>query len=673
MIALTGLDREATLALLGSATTRAHVERVHRQTAGNPLFITQLAHAAGGPDMVRAGLDDAIAEHIAAVSADVSAVLELAAVAGTRFDLRVVTAAAAVPPLGRTPAQVSQALAAAEATGLVTRDSGEELGFVHALIRDHLYSRVDAGTRAQLHAALADVLPRVYVAGGLPVDLLAHHYYRAWPERAASIAARAQRTAGDHAAAALDFAKAGEFYRRGLDLVAMEQGFDDHEFHADLLAATGEAALASGDLDSARAAYAAMTHLAGEHGLLRVRVRASLGTVYTFATERSDDDALDCLTAALRDALGSVAGAIRWQELLAEGIAAVLRYRPVEGRAVLDEALARHPEASGRLLSAGWEQQHPAAQLTTARALVADASADQLGASVRLWASEVATGQRALADRPATSAGRGADSSGSRQARWELMLWRITVATATGRLTRADRLISAAQERLDRIGVPALAVARSASLRVQRAYLGLLRGDSGAFVSGLEGSSSFWSRRHSISPAIEGYLAALAGQQEAAHAVCDTLVDEIEDGELPAGDYAARLVMLGEACVSTRHRRGIEACRQALQRHAGEHVLLYLTVYLGAVEHHLGRLAAASGDFDGAAELLDRALAAHNRTGAAVLAAQSEYNLACVRWRRGGPGDRDAAVVLRDRAMASARRLGLVALASRPWPPHVAA
>ncbi|AEA28429.1 transcriptional regulator, LuxR family [Pseudonocardia dioxanivorans CB1190] len=87
------------------------------------------------------------------------------------------------------------------------------------------------------------------------------------------------------------------------------------------------------------------------------------------------------------------------------------------------------------------------------------------------------------------------------------------------------------------------------------------------------------------------------------------------------------LTQLAETAVLLGHRPAAAALRRALTPHSGTLVLQGLVVWMGAVDHYLGTVAAVLGDEADARRLLDRAVRRHQEWGAPVLEAASRRAL----------------------------------------------
>jgi hypothetical protein len=105
-----------------------------------------------------------------------------------------------------------------------------------------------------------------------------------------------------------------------------------------------------------------------------------------------------------------------------------------------------------------------------------------------------------------------------------------------------------------------------------------------------------------------------------------------------------------------------QAAHDALAPYSGRNCVMGYVAYLGAVDHHLGTLAAVLGRPDEAVEHLDAALDRHRTIEARPWVALSAAWAANVRAERDGPGDAARADSLRAEATALAMELDIRSL-----------
>jgi tetratricopeptide (TPR) repeat protein len=249
-LALGPFDREETAELaarvLGAAPARALAGTLHDRTQGVPFFVEELCAAlvaAGRVIETRSGLElvgsgeiplpdtvrDAILARAEDLSADARRVLEVASVAGLRFDLALVAEVAGEAAIDE-PVSI----------GIVVEVEPGVAAFRHTLTREAFYFDIPWGRRRVLHRRLAELLEE---RGARPA-LVAEHW------RAASEPTRARLAL---VAAAHDFYAAHayrdalEWCRRSLELWPG----NDEEGRLAVLEQLGKCAELSGELGAA--------------------------------------------------------------------------------------------------------------------------------------------------------------------------------------------------------------------------------------------------------------------------------------------------------------------------------------------------------------------------------------------------------------------------------------
>lgn len=168
-----------------------HTEFVHTLytlTEGNPFFVEELLKAlvvAGDifivdgkwdrkpidPMRIPRSIQDAVQDRVDHQSADARQVLELAAVAGRRFDfdlLRRIT--------GHSEFDLLRLIKELIGAQLVIEESADQYAFRHALTRQTLYANLLARERQALHWTIAEVLEQMRAAPTDHLADLAYHY-----------------------------------------------------------------------------------------------------------------------------------------------------------------------------------------------------------------------------------------------------------------------------------------------------------------------------------------------------------------------------------------------------------------------------------------------------------------------------------------------------------------
>jgi hypothetical protein len=234
-IALAGLARPdvagLVAAICGSDVDGDTIAALLDRTGGNPFYVTESARLLAGEGALVAtsevpeGVRDVLRRRFARLPEPVVAILRLAAVVGRESDVDLlVRAADADEPT------VLDAIDAGLIAGLLTEPDPGRVRFVHALVRDTLYTDLSRARRTRAHARVAQELEQLR-----PGDLaaLAHHFAEAasaatarravdYAVRAAEAARRRYATDAwvallEQALANLPQAQAGEATRAGDD------------------------------------------------------------------------------------------------------------------------------------------------------------------------------------------------------------------------------------------------------------------------------------------------------------------------------------------------------------------------------------------------------------------------------------------------------------------------
>jgi predicted ATPase len=266
---------------LGIGPDRVVASGLHRVTAGNPLFATELARhlhhgdaltaLAGNrhlpvPPTVRAVLG----ERLTGMSANCREVLEYGAVAGGEFALSVVAEAADhdIP-------SVLAAIAEAAAARLVRMAGPASAAFCHPLMRSVLYDDIGLARRAELHCRVAEAIEgRAAVLADTDLASLAYHYLMAASQGAAAKAAAFCAQAAARAMRNLAYEEAAELFGHALMAHELEPAGSDR---GELLLGAAEAHAASGDTVAARRLFLAAVRQARSDGEGAQLARAALG------------------------------------------------------------------------------------------------------------------------------------------------------------------------------------------------------------------------------------------------------------------------------------------------------------------------------------------------------------------------------------------------------------
>jgi serine/threonine-protein kinase len=204
----------------------------------------------GKAEDTKVSLPDLIAARLSMLAKSTRDLLQAAAVLGIEPTLDVLRSMISSETL-------DPALADAESHGLLGRDPAGQLTFTSRLVREIVYDATPADVRRSLHSQAASASSKISNDNGL---LGHHHDLAGHPREAIDLL----RRAGDHAAAQLDDAGAGQFYYRALVAVRgavqsgeIEDGAEKQFVSlsvklADVLRTRGDTALARGILAEAR-------------------------------------------------------------------------------------------------------------------------------------------------------------------------------------------------------------------------------------------------------------------------------------------------------------------------------------------------------------------------------------------------------------------------------------
>jgi AAA ATPase domain len=223
------------------------------RSGGNPFYVRESARllasegALVATSEVPEGVRDVLRRRLARLPAPAVAVLRLAAVVGRESDVDVLIGAADVDEAG-----VLDGLDAGIIAGLLTEPTAGRVRFVHALVRDTLYSDLSGLRRRRWHARVAAELRE-----RRPHDLsgLAHHYVQASTADTAAIAVDYCVRAADAAQGRYAHDVSADLLTRALSTLDLIAGVADAE-RVDLLGRLVRAQIRAGDITAARATRA---------------------------------------------------------------------------------------------------------------------------------------------------------------------------------------------------------------------------------------------------------------------------------------------------------------------------------------------------------------------------------------------------------------------------------
>jgi class 3 adenylate cyclase len=675
-VALRGLDEAGMHAFLeaaGGAPLAAEgmalAQRLTEETDGNPFFVTEvLRHLVetgvlvqvdgqwvGTTDPRQAGLPegvrDVIGQRLSRLPAETNDLLRAAAVIGREFTVDLVAAVAGVEA-DVAADNLDQAVSAR----LVDEVEGHlgRLSFAHALVRQTLLEELTTNKRVRLHRQIAELLD---ARRGTPIEVLAHHYLEA---AAAGVAPRAIECACEaarDAAKSMAWDDALRLYERALEAVDL---LDDNDSgpRVDVLAAMAHTHHGAGASDTARRCALTAVDLArgaGDAARLTQAGIAYQGQLGTWARP-SDPLGVEIIREGLAElppdrpdvraqALALLAHAL----LLAPGGAlteadqAVAAAREVGDAQVLGDALGVRAWAVRGVLPA--EERQRAAQEALDFAIARRDRVNEFGALYHLGNSQLTRGDL-VAARAAFL--RGSEFTGALQG-WAACDFDASYALAQGRFAEADAL----SEDAHRLGA-ALGDTNDFVHAYQRWSAALATGDLAAARTWQEHVAAT-AAGLAVPTAPVTHLA--AGDDAATRAALSSWIHDIE----PLVPHLVRFVSVHYVSLLSFRLETLDGLTHFIdysERFAGE--LLGSDAGLaGAADAARGRFAAARGDLDTAATLLETGHSLHQRLELHKLSVESGIDLGRVLLRRGGPGDRESAQQLLGRAVALAERLGM--------------
>jgi DNA-binding CsgD family transcriptional regulator/tetratricopeptide (TPR) repeat protein len=677
---------------------------VHQQTDGNPFFVTEIvrllasqgrlgAADVSGPLLASLpeGVKAVVAERLGGLSDRCRQVLEVAAVVGRDFQLRVLQLAS-----GLDGDRLLELLEEAEAARVVSEVPGG-LGrwrFAHALVREVLYEGLPAARRIRLHGRVGEALEAIYVADPGPhLAELAHHFVAAAPsgEEMVGRAVRVTTAAGRRALELLAWEEAAGLFERALAALELAERPDQHQ-RCQLLLALGEARMAASDMAAARAAYQQAGELAGRIGAPEALARAGLGLGLEFTSGidsagvgllevASSEGVADSVQVGLLEealvALGGADSRLR-ARVLARLARALASTSQVDRRLQLSQeavALARRLGDSATLAAVLFD-----CHLAIWGAERAEAAGERLAMATEVVRLAERTGDWAMAlrgrglrrtdllevgdlegfDADLAAAERTAERLRQLHNRWQLPLAYATRAMLAGRFAEAEALAAqglAIGRRAGDKGVGMRYAAVVASLR-------LMEGRFGETVE-------LFQRLSSRFPAMLVYRAGLASALvEAGHA--DQAQGEVE--RLTAGDLAAlprdplwgwSLAILALACHHLGDTTRADRVREPLEPYADRNIVTAGVLCLGPAAYFLGLLDLTLGRPEHALGRFEQAATLAARMEARPMVAMSHEGQAQALLALDRPGDRQQAAALLGEVAATAQELGIHGLGER--------
>jgi tetratricopeptide (TPR) repeat protein len=654
---------------------RAYARALHRETDGNPLFVSEVIRGLGGRDEVAAAaaalgrggaaalaapasLRELIVARAAALGAEALAVLEAAAVVGREFDVGLLARVA-----GLDDERLADILDRAERAALVVPSLGGpgRFTFHHLLIGHTLYEHLGTARRARLHRRAAEALEELSgdaaAAGGRAGEIARHWAEASPPDRERAL--RWAELAGRHALGEIDPDAALRWLGQALEL----HGPAEDAWRCSLLIALGVAQRKHGDAGF-RETLLEAARLGRRLGEPKLLVGAAIENTRGFV---SDAGEVDTERVAMVEAALEAAGPhdSRERAVLLGMLAFELSFAPDrEPRVALaDEALgvARRlgdPRTLCYVLAARsmpiWAPETLEERLacTAESVRLADGLDDPLARFHALHWRGVALVQRGEIEELRRVVRRQRDLAGrlgEPSARWLTLYDEATVAAIAGRLADAEVLASEALEIATDSGQPdalSLYASQLTNIRYEQGRLAELQPMIAETAADNPGIPSF--RALLALAYLEGELPLEAAELLAAE----------RPEALPRDmTWLACAVLWALVCASVGDVARAESLYALLEPYADQVVYTGISAW-GDVDHALGQLATVAGRHDDAALHLGRSIARYTAIGAPIWLARATLHQGSLLLARERPGDRERARDLLRRARDEARRLG---------------
>jgi len=683
--ALTGLPPDAVAALLaaaGRAASPKQAQAVHAETGGNPFLVRELARMraeqpGAAPGTVPGTVLDITSYRIARLGPASQDVLRAAAVAGTSFSVGIVAQMLGVAVLSLLdPVDEGQA-----AGFLAAGDRPGDYRFSHELVRSAVVAQLSAADQRRWHVAAAEAIERLY-QGQLRPHLaeLAHHWVAGSLPGDRVRAARACQTAGDVAAEDLAFEEATRLYRQALSVGAGE--IPDAEGDQVELALAG-ALYRSGDISGWQDALTGLAQRAERHGDHVLLARAGLEMDPLGDSGWDSEIGRICERALAGPALD---GPLRARVLARH--AQVLVYQGEYGRAdeVSREALDATELSGGpdalvdalrarQLARSGPEG---SAERAVIAARMLDAARETGSAWVEMWGrlwridTLFEAGQLPVIARELPDLAGCARRVQVPVAQWHLFQYSATHAYATGRYADAVRQADEALKLMTDMGHPAAFGGYGAVVCPIAMHIGFEAAGATALLAGipprfLPGGSDADAPVVSVLPVVNMALMWLERGDHDQAARMYQLARPVRSWQpIPS----LRLIAWAQglaAAIGLGRTDDIAYLSGQFEPLRGWHIASGAGAgsYLGPVELHLGKAAAALGSLDAAIADLTTAASISTTSGATGFAVEASVELAAALARRGTRADTDRARTLLATVAPDAKRLGMAPISQR--------
>ena len=657
----------------------ALVAAVHRETEGNPFFVSEVVRllAADGrldePENtatwsvgIPEGVREVVGRRLEHLTDACNEMLTLASIVGREFDLD--TLEIAGEHKGN---QLLDLLDEAMAARLLTEvpEHAGHYRFSHAIVRETLYNDITATRRMRLHLQVGEAIARHPEQVERRLAELALHFAQGGGGGSSEQAITYARRAGDRAMEVLAYEEGARLYEMALHAIELHD--PDDAARIDVLIALGDAQIKGGQPDAGRkslwkaadlakalgwgdrvalAALAvggegplpgvvdqeqvsrledALELLGPEDSALKARVmaRLTIGLYFAPDSERRTRLSLESVEMAKRvgdpRTLTSTLNARRW---------AVSQPERIAERIEVTKELIRAAEVAGE---------------------------KDLELQGHLWAlvDHLELGNLAEVDTSIAAYGRLAAELRQPIYRWGSVIVRVTRAALSGRMAEALELADQARDEGQR-GVAENAEIFHGSQRY------LLARETGGLEEATQRVERLGERYTAPIFRCELLTAhALLGREGLAREEFEALA--LDDFEAITSDYMwlCCTALIAEVCDYLGDANRAKPLYELLLPFVDRNIVVGRGGYwLGSVARYLALLAAVMGRYEEAEAHFDKALEMHRRMHATPWTARTRYDLARMLLRRDGFGDLERADELLAGALEIARDIGMTTL-----------
>jgi DNA-binding SARP family transcriptional activator len=668
-LGLSGLDVQAVGELVASAAggvdrrLGSFVEDLHRETAGNPLYVDSiLRDPASGSQPLGRSLPETISRRVGRLPPEVQTCLRAASIAGLEFDLRVVALAAGFDEM-----EVLRALETAARAALLEEMAANSYRFRHGVVRTALRMQLSESRRVRLHMRVGEALEVVHAR---KLDQFAHqlstHFLQALPVGGAPKAYRYTVLAAQQAARLLSHEEEVAAYGRALQL--LDDVDEGPPARYRLLVARSEAQRRSGDVLGALVSLNEAVAEAEANADIERMAEAAIAFEETSFWLGAPEDAAAEVMGAAHQAQGTEDSVLRAVVLASLGRALRNSGRPEAGKfAVEAGAMAERlgdPRTGYQVAFRAAEssitvsQAHEAApawtKLSRSARRFGETDAYLLALGQAMWAHAM-LGDLAVADAFMSEYSEAA--SNLRQPKWEcwVEVFRALRLVMNGRLAEAEQHLGRAQEIGKNFGWDRPGLYGMAMFLVRREQ-GRLK-DLAPVVrtaAALNPTGAFWR------PGLAALYVELDMVPEA-RAELDEL-GESPDGVPDDGSRELSLSLMAEVAAGLGDVTRAGPLIDGLLPCSGRLLVFLLSaVCLGPADRLLAMLASVAGRSEEAEAWFESALSLARRIESPLWVAHTLYDYSAHLQAHGGGGPAD----LLSEAARLCRQHGLTALGAR--------